>query len=1199
MNIKGTINPLLAFLLLLFLTGCWSDGVALAPTHPTSTPTVTSRLPSITVVSPKPPLPAITIVKPTPDSTTTPIKMSPNDPPTSEVIQQTVGVNVSSPFGMNTGLTRRYPEQEAKTATMLADAGVAWTREEFSWELIERIQVDNLTHRDYIYQWEYNGNHYDYDRGVNAALNNNIQVLGLLTYGPGWNDRQPPAAFEEILPYWRDFVHEVVSRYKGKIRYWEIGNEQNSILFWNKVDKQATAPQATDYVEMLEIAYEEIKSIDQQNQVVLGGLAPNHTDNHNYFAYLTEIYEVGGWSYFDVVAIHPYRAPHWPELAVESRTFVEEIKAFETLMAPWGSKPIWLTEIGWATEALKQRASERQQVDGQDTTAEIIQADYLIRTYVSAMALPSVEMVMWYDFRDDKIPNNQTESSFGIIQHDYSPKPAYYALANMANLLANSSFERQIWGMNDRGRPGDDDLHQYRFKRGHETIAVVWKSQGGDRERQIELTDLGVEKAMVYGPTFNTIHPQGVEHELVNGTLTLPITERPIFVVWGDNRQANSEVAPSDEPVVLPIGTPPVSTKNSGWGARVSPAQGPPGTTFRFEYTGYLLVTSGYGRVGLRYTRPDGSVLFEGPMETFFWPTGVVEVDKTFDECGTYSFDGYDYHTDFYSNRVTFEVICEPPEVALAVEPTPTATDRPTNTPTSIPATNTPVATNSPTPLPTHTAVPPTHTPVPPTFTPVPVSSTTGKIVFLSNRDYQGFNPNAPKNLTPHDIYIMNSDGTNQLRVTYELKLGAMSAPSLSWDGTKIAFGSTSMLGKSGIRIIDIQGNTLIDIPGQGESDPAWSPDGQWITFSSPEPKNLIKIRTDGSKKEQLTFDNNVDDWFSSWSPDGSRIAFMHDYNLYIMNSDGSNQTQAINGFVRNLAWSPDGSKIAFERGASANDSNHYANMDIWVVDLNSGDTRNLTNTPGVYDGNPSWSPDSTRIVFESWRNSDIQIYVVDINSLSTTQLTYQGSNMTPSWSQGGVAKITQTSPEPVAPANESAGPPLSSAEDYLDRGLQHYQAERYDDAMADMNEAIRLDPNYPLGYAGRGVVYYKMGHYELGIADLIRATELDIEAVEVLNDVCWFGSIDGHAANVMAACKAAVRFQPDEAAYRDSRGLARALTGDYAGAIEDFAFYVEYTKEDAEYYEEYGKKREGWIAALQAGQNPFDEATLRALREE
>ena len=91
---------------------------------------------------------------------------------------------------------------------------------------------------------------------------------------------------------------------------------------------------------------------------------------------------------------------------------------------------------------------------------------------------------------------------------------------------------------------------------------------------------------------------------------------------------------------------------------------------------------------------------------------------------------------------------------------------------------------------------------------------------------------------------------------------------------------------------------------------------------------------------------------------------------------------------------------------------------------------------------------------------------------------------------------------------------------------------------------------------------------------------------------MCWFGSLLGHAAEVMAACEQAVALAPDHGGIRDSRGLARALTGDVAGAIDDFEAYVAWTGNDR------GRaQRQGWIAALRAGQNPFTPELLERLR--
>ena len=86
-----------------------------------------------------------------------------------------------------------------------------------------------------------------------------------------------------------------------------------------------------------------------------------------------------------------------------------------------------------------------------------------------------------------------------------------------------------------------------------------------------------------------------------------------------------------------------------------------------------------------------------------------------------------------------------------------------------------------------------------------------------------------------------------------------------------------------------------------------------------------------------------------------------------------------------------------------------------------------------------------------------------------------------------------------------------------------------------------------------------------------------------------------------MNACRQAVKLDPENREIRDSRGLARALTGDTKGAIEDFSFYVKELKKEkkSEANELRIKQRTQWIAALKAGKNPFDAETLNAIRDQ
>ncbi len=79
-----------------------------------------------------------------------------------------------------------------------------------------------------------------------------------------------------------------------------------------------------------------------------------------------------------------------------------------------------------------------------------------------------------------------------------------------------------------------------------------------------------------------------------------------------------------------------------------------------------------------------------------------------------------------------------------------------------------------------------------------------------------------------------------------------------------------------------------------------------------------------------------------------------------------------------------------------------------------------------------------------------------------------------------------------------------------------------------------------------------------------------------------------------MAACEQAVALAPDRGNIRDSRGLARALTGDVAGAIDDFEAFVAWTGRDRS-----RAQRQDWIVALRSGENTFTVEVLRALREQ
>jgi hypothetical protein len=112
-------------------------------------------------------------------------------------------------------------------------------------------------------------------------------------------------------------------------------------------------------------------------------------------------------------------------------------------------------------------------------------------------------------------------------------------------------------------------------------------------------------------------------------------------------------------------------------------------------------------------------------------------------------------------------------------------------------------------------------------------------------------------------------------------------------------------------------------------------------------------------------------------------------------------------------------------------------------------------------------------------------------------------------------------------------------------------------------------------------------------------AVQLDPTAVtnKDWNAVCWNGALDGQAPAVMRTCDLAVERAGNEDrihGFRDSRGLARALSGNTQGAIEDFAFFLRHTDNA-----EQKSQRQARVGTLKVGKNPFTPEVLKSLRGE
>jgi hypothetical protein len=340
----------------------------------------------------------------------------------------------TSTWGYGFSVQLWYFSQDAKNQTvgLIRQAGFNWMKVQLQWSNIETAPGQ--------YDWS------QLDQIVSAGNSGNLKILLSVVDAPDFY-RTPSSGLTPGDPNtFRAFMQTLGARYAGKVQTYEIWNEEN---LSREMGSGNVDP--SHYLPLLIAGYTGLKAGDANAIALLGAPSPTGAnipgESIDDLQYLQQLFALNGGqalAYFDAVSAHPSGfsnppncTPATPQCSLsggfnnnDSFFAFTRVSQYHDLMvgSGIGDKKIWFTEYGYCSNSTPPPGYEY--CTSIDATT---QANFLVLAFQMARNLDYVAAMMQWNLNYQlAVPQTDEKWGFGIIRDDWSARPAYSALAQMA-----------------------------------------------------------------------------------------------------------------------------------------------------------------------------------------------------------------------------------------------------------------------------------------------------------------------------------------------------------------------------------------------------------------------------------------------------------------------------------------------------------------------------------------------------------------------------------------------------------------------------------------------------------------------------------------------------------------------------------------------------------------------------------------------